>query len=88
LLLKTDHSDKAQEVYQVILDQTTNETQRRSIYRQLGLIKYIQGQYTEAITLDEKAIDIHQRTLSQNHPNSSISYTGIAKAYYRIGCTG
>jgi len=87
LLLKTDHSDKAQKVYQVILDQTTNENQRGSIYRQFGLIKYIQGQYTEPITLDEKSINIHQTTLSQNHPNSSISYTGIANAYSRIGCT-
>jgi len=87
LLLKTDHSNKAQEFYQVILDQTTNETQRRSIYRQLGLIKYIQRQYTEAITLFEKSLNIHQKTLSQNHPNSSMSYTGIANAYYRISCT-
>jgi tetratricopeptide (TPR) repeat protein len=87
LLLKTDHSDKAQDVYQVILDQTMNETQRGSIYRQLGLIKYIQGLYTEAITLYEKSINIDQKTLSQNHPNSSISYTGIANTYSRIGCT-
>jgi tetratricopeptide (TPR) repeat protein len=47
VLLKMSQFDKAQEVYEVLLDQTTNESEKAPIYVQLGSVKYNQGEYQE-----------------------------------------
>ncbi|CAF1135897.1 unnamed protein product [Adineta steineri] len=78
LLIKMGQFKKAQEVYEDLLHQATNENNKADIYHQLGWIKYNQGEYPEALTSLEKALTIRQQSLPSNHPD-------LANCYNRIG---
>jgi tetratricopeptide (TPR) repeat protein len=85
VLLKMGQSDKAQEVYEVLLEQTTNETEKGPIYHQLGRVKNNQGEHQEAITFYEKALAIRQQSLPPNHPDLAASYNNIGVVYESMG---
>ncbi|CAF0723081.1 unnamed protein product [Adineta steineri] len=85
LLIKMGQLTKAQEIYQVLLHQTTNESDKALIYYQLGLIKCSQGEYEEALLSHGKALKIRQQILSSNHPRLGDSYNRIGIVYYRMG---
>jgi tetratricopeptide (TPR) repeat protein len=85
VLLKMDQYDKAKEVYEVLLEQTTNESEKAHIYGQLGWVKANQGEYQEAITFYEKALAIQQQSLPPNHPDLGFSYNNIGEVYRKMG---
>jgi tetratricopeptide (TPR) repeat protein len=85
MLFKMGQSNKAQEVYQALLDQTTYESERAPIYSQLGSAKYNQGEYQEAIVFYEKSLEIDQKTLPSNHPDLGVSYHNIGLVYESMG---
>jgi tetratricopeptide (TPR) repeat protein len=85
LLHKMGHFDKAEEVYQVLLERTTDETEKAPLYGQLASIKDDQGEYPEAIKLYEKTLEIQQQSLPPNHPNLGISYNNIGEVYDNMG---
>ncbi len=85
LMMKVAQFDKAQQVFEVILDRTTNEEEKGEIYYYLGWIKMDQGKYTEAITDYEKSLEIRQKTLPPNHPNLATSYNNIGRVYDDMG---
>ena len=74
LLLKMGQAEKAQQVSEVLLDQTTDESGRGKIYDQLGLTKDNQGEYEEAIKFYTKALEIYQKTLPVSHPDLATSF--------------
>ncbi len=45
LLIKLGQSDKAQQVFDIMLEQR----EKANIYHMLGIVKYQQGEYTKAI---------------------------------------
>ncbi|CAF1458509.1 unnamed protein product, partial [Adineta steineri] len=77
LLIKMGQADKAQEVYEVLLHQTTNVSDKSPIYHQLGTIKYDQGEYQEALTYYEKSLAIDQKTVPTNHLNLANTHNNI-----------
>jgi tetratricopeptide (TPR) repeat protein len=85
LLRRIGHFDKAEEVYQVLLERTTDESENALHYGQLGGIKDGRGEYHEAIKLFEKALEIQQRTLPPHHISLAASYNNIGKVYYSMG---
>ncbi|CAF4134465.1 unnamed protein product, partial [Adineta steineri] len=85
LLQKMGQFMKAQEVYEVLLHQTTDESDKAPFYHQLGSIKDDQGEYPEALTYYEKSLAIYQETLPSNHLNLARSYINIGTAYYNMG---
>ncbi|CAF3796830.1 unnamed protein product [Adineta steineri] len=85
LLKKMGQFNKAQEVYEVLLHQTTNESGKTPIYDQLGQIKYNQGEYQEALAYFEKSLAIRQKTLPSNHLDLGNSYDNIGNVYYSMG---
>ncbi|CAF0819456.1 unnamed protein product [Adineta steineri] len=85
LLIKTGQSNKAQEVYEVLLHQKTDESDEACIYTQLGSIKYNQEEYPEALTYFEKTLAINQKTLPSNHPHLGASYNNIGNVYDSMG---
>ncbi|CAF1023222.1 unnamed protein product [Adineta steineri] len=85
LLIKMGQFKKAQEVYEVLLHQTTNENDKAPIYGQLGWIKYNQGEYPEALTYYEKSLASYQETLPSNHLKLSVSYGNIGNVYSKMG---
>jgi tetratricopeptide (TPR) repeat protein len=85
LLLKMAQFDKAQQLFEGMLDQTTDESEKGNIYAQLGRTKHDQGEYEEALTFYEKSLQIYQKLLSLNHPNLAQSYNNIGAVYENMG---
>jgi tetratricopeptide (TPR) repeat protein len=85
LMLTVAQFDKAQQVFEMILDRTTDEKQKGEIYYYLGWIKNGQGKYTKAVTYYEKSLKIREKTLPANHPNLATSYNNIGNVYNNMG---
>jgi tetratricopeptide (TPR) repeat protein len=85
LLFKMGQSDRAQEIYDMLLDQTTDISEKASIYTQLGRIKYNLGEYKDAMTLYQKSLEINQKILPPNHPDLAACHDNIGLVYENIG---
>jgi Tfp pilus assembly protein PilF len=85
LMIKLGHFDKAKELYEILLKQTTNERGQAHLFYQLGWIKNNQGKYAEAIEFYEKALEIEQKTLPGKHPDLASSYNNIGNVYKNMG---
>ncbi|CAF3749177.1 unnamed protein product [Rotaria sp. Silwood1] len=85
LLIKLGKLDKAEEVYELLLDQKSNHNDKAHLYHQLGRIKDEQGEYQEAISCYEKALIIDQKHLPSNHPDLADSYNNIGMVFDNMG---
>ena len=85
VLWKMGESAKAQRVFEVLLQQTTEERARGTIYNQLGVMAQELGQYEEAIGYYEKSIRIEEKQNPCNHQNLANSYNNIGNVYYSMG---
>ena len=85
VLWKMGESAKAQQVYEVLLQQRTEESGRGGIYHQLGLMADELGQYDEAIGYYEKSIGINEKQNPCNHPGLASSYNNIGGVYHSKG---
>ncbi|CAF0721296.1 unnamed protein product [Adineta steineri] len=85
LLIKMGQFIKAQEVYEVLLHQATNESDGVNIYHQLGCIKDSQGEYQEALTFHANALRIRRQLLPSIHPHLAMSYNNIGLVYKNMG---
>ena len=85
-LYKMGQFQKSQQVYEILLEQATNESDKSPIYHQLGWMKHEQGEYKEAITFyEKKSLEMDKKTLPPNHPNLAISYNSIGVVYRNMG---
>ncbi|CAF1226146.1 unnamed protein product [Adineta steineri] len=85
VLWKMGQFDKAEDIYQVLLDQTEDDKNKAYIYVHLGMIKDEQGKYEEALTLYKKSLAMYQKTLPPNHLNLASSYNNIGNVHYIMG---
>ncbi|CAF1261161.1 unnamed protein product [Adineta steineri] len=85
LLIKMGQFIKARKIYEVLLHQATNESNKANIYHQLGRIKYNQGEYQEALSYYKKALTIRRQSLPSNHPDLGDSYNRIGNVYDSMG---
>jgi tetratricopeptide (TPR) repeat protein len=85
LLIRLSQFDKAEELYNVLLEQTSDEGEKAIYYNNLGHIKDNQGDYEKAIEYYEKALAIWQKTLSPNDPMLATSYGNIGAVYKNMG---
>ena len=81
---KMGEAAKAQQVFEVLLQQTTEERARRSIYNQLEMMADNLGLYEEAIGYYEKAIRIKENQSPCNHHGLAASYNNIGNVYSRM----
>ena len=63
ILLKMGEFDKAEQLYQILLEQTNDEGDKSALYNQLGCAKHNQREYDEAIIYYEKAFEIGKKFL-------------------------
>jgi tetratricopeptide (TPR) repeat protein len=85
LMIKLGQFNKAEELYGILLEQTTNEGEKGHLFNQLGYIKDNQGKYEEAIGFYERSLEIYQKTLPENHPSLATSYNNIGLVYDNRG---
>jgi tetratricopeptide (TPR) repeat protein len=85
LLLRMGQAEKAQQVYEILLKQTTEESAKVRIYNQLGAVKYDLGEYNEVIIFHEKSIAVQQQSLPLDHLDFSKSYNSMGMAYRSMG---
>jgi tetratricopeptide (TPR) repeat protein len=85
LLLKIGRLDKAEELYEVLLEQISDESDKAHYYHQLGYIKNAQGDYEKAIWYYEKSLEIYRKTFPANHPSLATSYSNIGLVYDNMG---
>jgi tetratricopeptide (TPR) repeat protein len=85
LLIKLSHFDKADELYNTLLEQTNDERKKASYYNQLGYIKNGQGNYQKAIEYYEQAREIKEKILPSNHPALATSCNNIANVSFNMG---
>src|SRR4051812_2924118 len=76
---------KVEELYDILLQQTTDESQKSYIFSWLGRIPEQQGKYEGAITIYEKVLEIREKTLPANHPRLATSYNNIGLVYNNMG---
>ncbi|CAF0751922.1 unnamed protein product [Adineta steineri] len=85
LLLKIGQCNKAEELYNVLLVQTSDEDEKALCYHQLGCVKDEQGDHEKAIWYYKKSLETKQKTLPSNHRLSASSYGNIGTAYTNMG---
>ncbi|CAF1248851.1 unnamed protein product [Adineta steineri] len=85
LLIKIGQFNKAEELYNVLLEQTSDESGKALYYSQLGYIKDEQGDYEKAIWYYEQGLEIGEKTVPSNHSLLATSYNSIGLAYNRMG---
>ncbi|CAF0812822.1 unnamed protein product [Adineta steineri] len=85
LLLKIDQFNKAEELYSVLLEQTSDEGEIVHYYNQLGFVHSKQGNYEKAIWYFEKELEIRQESFPSNDPDLAIPYNNIGIIYSNMG---
>jgi tetratricopeptide (TPR) repeat protein len=85
LLIKLSQFDKAEELYKLLLEQTSDDGEKANYYHQLGCIKDGQGDYEKAIGYYGKSLKIRQKTLPPTHPVFANSYNNIGLVYDKMG---
>jgi tetratricopeptide (TPR) repeat protein len=85
LMIELGQYDKAEELHEVLLKQAGDGSGKAAIFNNLGVIAERQGKYEEAITINEKALEIYQKTLPANHPLLATSYNNIGNVYTSMG---
>jgi tetratricopeptide (TPR) repeat protein len=85
LLAKLSQFDKAEELYNILLEQTSDGGEKAIYYNNLGYIQNSQGDYEKAIEYYGEALEIRQKTLPPNHPHLATSYNNIATVYMNMG---
>ncbi|CAF0892881.1 unnamed protein product [Adineta steineri] len=85
LLLTIGQFNKAEELYNVLLEQTSDENEKVIYYNQLGFVHSNHGDYEKAIWYHEDALEIQQKALPLNHLLLAMSYNNIASVYTNMG---
>ncbi|CAF1055478.1 unnamed protein product [Adineta steineri] len=84
LLLKIGQFNKAEKLYNALLEQTSDESETAYYYNQLGFIHSNQGNYGKAIQYYEQGLKIYEKTLISNHPYLATSYSNIGSVYNKM----
>ena len=85
LMIKLGHFNKAEELYEMLLEQATDEIEKSHLYHMLGMVKNRKGEKIEATICYEKSIKIKQIFLSPTDPNLLASYGNIGGMFAEMG---
>ncbi|CAF1369960.1 unnamed protein product [Adineta steineri] len=84
LLLRIGQFNEAEELYNVLLEQTSDEGEKALYYNQVGFVHSTQSDYKKAIWYYEQGLKIREKTLPSNHLALAISYNNFGGVYERM----
>jgi tetratricopeptide (TPR) repeat protein len=86
LLIKIGNFDKAEELYQILIEQTNEQDMniRPLLYNQIGLVKHRKGEIEDALQFYNKKFEIDEKSSVLN-PNIATTYNNIASTYDNRG---
>ncbi|CAF1434968.1 unnamed protein product [Rotaria sp. Silwood1] len=84
LLIKIGRFDKANELYEYLLDQSHSDREKAHFYHQLGWSKKSQRKYEEAIACYKKSLEIKEKVMPTNHLSFAVSYNEIGSVYEKM----
>jgi tetratricopeptide (TPR) repeat protein len=85
LMVKIAQYDKAEELYQLLLNQKPDDDEKANIFHQRGLIKYYQGEYDDAIKFYEESLKIRRKNHSSEDSNLAECYNDFGLVYHKRG---
>lgn len=86
LLLKLNEFNKAEELYKLLLKQTSDKIETGLFNNQLGYIKKNQGDLDTAMYYYTKALEIYEKTVPLDDVSLATCYNNIATVYDRMEC--
>jgi hypothetical protein len=84
LLIKLGVFDKAEEIFNVLLSQTTDNRDMTILFNQLALVKCGKGEHAEAIKFYEKTFENYEKTLPPDHLDLAESCINIGSVYEKM----
>ncbi|CAF1473383.1 unnamed protein product [Adineta steineri] len=84
LLIKVGQFNKAEELFNVLLEQTSDQDEKALYYNQLGFVYWNQADYEKALWYNEQGLEIQQKTLPSNHPDLATTYNSIGMVYHSM----
>ena len=85
ILIKIGQSQKAEVLYQVLLDKASSDKERGDYLNQLGRVYKNMGEYSKALSSHEQSLEIYRVALPPTHPDLATSYNNIAGVYDNMG---
>jgi tetratricopeptide (TPR) repeat protein len=87
LLIKMGNFDKAEEVCQILLEETAKDDDEGlgHLFYLFGLINMNKGDYEKALLFNHKALKLRQTLLTPNHSDLGESYNSIATVHDLMG---
>ncbi|CAF0879227.1 unnamed protein product [Adineta steineri] len=85
LLLKIGQFNKAEELYNLLVEHTSDESEKALYYNQLGGVYMYQGNYEKAIWYYKELLKIREKSLPSNHSHLAAAYNNIGIVYDNIG---
>ncbi|CAF4029824.1 unnamed protein product [Adineta steineri] len=85
LLIKITQFNKAEELYNVLLQQATDDRWKAIYYNQLGYAKDAQGDYENALWCHDKALEIQKNILPSDHPDLAAPYNNFGLVCIKNG---
>ncbi|CAF2760509.1 unnamed protein product [Rotaria sp. Silwood2] len=85
LLIKEGQFDKAQQVYDIVITQTSSDVEKGFLYYQLGLIKFHHGEYAEANSYYHLSLEILHKILSPEYIDVAACKNEIGLVYEKMG---
>ncbi|CAF4185219.1 unnamed protein product, partial [Adineta steineri] len=85
LLIKLGQFDKAQQVFEIILNQSNDQGEKANIYHMLGIVKNNQVKYFEAIEVYEKSNEINHEIQWQTCSCHASFHNNIGLVFDNMG---
>ncbi|CAM4921913.1 unnamed protein product [Rotaria socialis] len=83
-LLNVGQYQQAEELYIGLLKNSSCDKENAYVYQQLGLIKYNQQEYTEAVSYYKKSLKIYQEILCEDDQKLGAICKSVAMAYEKL----
>ena len=85
ILIKIGQSQKAEELYQILLEKASSNTGRAHYLNHLGVLYDNMGEYSKALSYYKRDLEISKQALPPHHPDLATSYNNIGGVYDKMG---